>query len=101
MATNSTYGIDYLYAEHNTTTYFNTNEGWIKIEGTNGRQIDKQIQETNSKRPNYIKKIEQIREDILINDETYSIYKFECRPYGYLTKDGRLEYAFDVNNIQW
>lgn len=52
-------------------------------------------------RPNYIKDIELLVPDIILNGSKYSIYKFACRPYGYITKDGSFNYNFDVDNIEW
>lgn len=83
-----------------TSYYFVENE-WIKIDAADAEPIFEKIFEQDCNRPNFIKDIRIIATDILLDEEEYSIYKFECRPYGYITKDGKLEYNFDVNNIKW
>ena len=98
---NSNYAIERVFPFHNATKYFNVNGEWVMIKGINGQEIDKKIIETECNRPNFIKNIKIINSDISIKGRLYSIYKFECRPYGFITKDGKFDYNFDVNNIKW
>lgn len=64
------------------------------------KQLCESILEVNKNRPNFIKKITKLGKcNILV--EEYDMYRFECRPYGYITASGELIYDFDVNNIKW
>ena len=97
---NSKYGTRKLYVIHRFPGYFEDKNGlWYEITKENGSKVDEQIFNNELNRPNYIKDIELIISDILLNGNKYSIYKFECRPYGYITKDGSFNYDFDVDNI--
>ena len=83
------------------TSYYYVDDEWRKIEGSTAQKIYDEIFEQECCRPNFIQYIEIIAEEIVLDGETYSIFKFECRPYGFITKDGKFDYEFDVNNIQW
>lgn len=99
---NSKYGTQKLHVIHRFPGYFEDRNGlWYEITKENGSIIDEQIWDMELNRPNYIKDIELIIPDIILNGRKYSIYKFACRPFGYITKDGSLNYNFDVNNIKW
>lgn len=64
------------------------------------KHLCESILEVNNNRPNYIKKITKMGNcNILAKD--YEMYRFECRPYGFITTSGELIYDFDVNNIKW
>lgn len=84
-----------------TTCYYHIDNEWRKIEGTAAQRVYDKIFEQQCNRPNFIKDIMCIAEEIILFGEKYSIFKFECRPYGYITKDGKFDYNFDVNNIKW
>ena len=71
------------------------------IEGNKAQKIYDELFEQLFNRPNFIQDIESIAEEIVLDGETYSMFRFECRPYGFITKDGKFDYDFDVNNIQW
>ena len=83
------------------TQYYCVENEWRKIDEADSKPIFDKIFKQKCNRPNFIKDIEIIATDILLDGEKYSIYKFECRPYGYITKVGKLDYNFDVNNIKW
>ena len=83
------------------TSYYYVEDEWRKISEADSKPIFDKIFKKDCNRPNFIKDIKIIARDILLDEEEYSLYKFECRPYGYLTKDGKFEYDFDVNNIKW
>ena len=83
------------------TCYYLVDNEWRKIEGSTAQKVYEKIFEQKCKRPNFIKDIECIAEEIILDEEEYSMYRFECRPYGYITKDGNFDYNFDVNNIKW
>ncbi|MBR5776897.1 MAG: hypothetical protein IKY22_00295 [Bacteroidales bacterium] len=80
--------------------YFVDNE-WQKIRKSDIQLAYDKIFYQKCNRPNFIKEIENIISDIPLNGKEYSIFKFQCRPYGYITKDGTFDYDFDVNNIKW
>ena len=99
---NNKYGTKKLHVIHRFPGYFkDVNGQWYEITKENGHKIDEQIFEMEVNRPNYIKDIKPIVRDIPHEGNMYSIYKFECRPYGFLSKDGTLNYSFDVDNINW
>lgn len=99
---NSKYGTQKLQVIHRFPGYFEGKNGlWYEITKENGGKIDEQIFNMELNRPNYIKDIELLVPDIILNGSKYSIYKFACRPYGYITKDGSFNYNFDVDNIEW
>jgi len=99
---NSKYGTQKLHVIHRFPEYFEDKNGlWYEITKENDSKIDEQIFDKELNRPNYIKDIELIASGIILNGNKYSIYKFECRPYGYITKDGSFDYNFDVDNIEW
>ena len=100
MLYNDKFGIKRLHSKHDATKYF-FETVWYEITGENGKQIDKLIFDTECNRPNFIRDIERIEQSIRIDDILYSVYKFECRPFGYITKDGSFNYNFDVDNIEW
>lgn len=95
------YGTKKLFVYHNGTRYYEENGLWYEITGENGNRIDEQVYEMELNRPNYIKNIKVIKENVFYKDRLFSIFKFECRPYGYITKDGSFNYNFDVDNIEW
>lgn len=73
-------------------------------------KLYKELSSINDNRPNFIKKIIKIGKCALLGEENfysrnevteYEIYRFECRPYGYINTYGELIYDFDVNNIKW
>ncbi len=64
------------------------------------KQLRESMSIINDNRPNYIKKIVKLGKYNILAKE-YEIYRFECRPYGYITPSGELIYDFDVNNIKW
>lgn len=73
-------------------------------------QLYKELCLTNNNRPNFIKKITKMGSCAILGKENlyygkgvteYEIYRFECRPYGYINTSGELIYDFDVNNIKW
>jgi hypothetical protein len=94
------YGIN-RYKFMPSTCYYLVDNEWRKIEGSTAQKVYEKIFEQKCKRPNFIKDIECIAEEIILDEEEYSMYRFECRPYGYITKDGNFDYNFDVNNIKW
>ena len=71
------------------------------IEGSVAQKAYEKLFEQHIKRPNFIQDVERIADEIVLEGETYSIFRFECRPYGFITKEGKFDYDFDVNNIQW
>ena len=98
---NEKFGTNKLYVYHNHTRYYEENGLWYEITGENGSRIDEQVYEMELDRPNYIKDIMVILENISHDGNLYSIFKFECRPFGYITEKGILNYDFDVDNIEW
>lgn len=98
---NEKFGTNKLYVFHNHTRYYEENGLWYEITGENGSRIDEQVYKMELNRPNYIKNIKVIKDNILYKDRMFSIFKFECRPFGYITKDGSFNYNFDVDNIEW
>lgn len=95
------YGSKKLFVNHRQTRYYEDNGLWYEITGENSSKIDERVYEMELSRPNFIKNIITIKENILYEDLMFSIFKFECRPYGYITKDGSFNYKFDVDNIEW
>ena len=94
------YGITrFLFIPH--TCYYYVDDEWRMIEGSVAQKAYEKLYEQNVNRPNYIQEVESIADEIVLEGETYSIFRFKCRPYGYITKDGKFDYDFDVNNIQW
>ena len=99
---NDKFGIMKYHSKHDATKYFELAENrWYEITGENGKQIDKLIFDIECNRPNYIKDIKRVKQNIQLNGSVYSIYKFECRPVGYITENGSLIYDFDIENIEW
>lgn len=94
------YGIN-RYKLMPSTCYYLVNNEWRKIEGSTAQRVYDKIFEQKCKRPNFIRDIECIAEEIILEEEEYSMYRFECRPFGFITKDGKFDYDFDVNNINW
>ena len=94
------YGIKRWKCVPDTEYYYVDNE-WRKIEGSAAQVVFDKIFEQRCSRPNYIQDIKRIADEIVLDSETYSIFKFECRPYGFITIDGKFDYNFDVNNIKW
>ena len=94
------YGINrYIFHPH--TCYYLVNDEWRMIKGYKAQKVYEKLNELESNRPNYIQEVISVADEIVLNGEKYSIFKFECRPYGFITKDGKFDYSFDVNNIQW
>ena len=58
------------------------------------------ISSVNNKRPNFIKKVVEVGSCNILSEQC-DLYRFECRPYGYITPSGKLIYDFDVNSIKW
>lgn len=83
------------------TEYYYVDDEWRKIEGSAAQIVYDKIFEQQCSRPNYIQNIKRIVDEIVLDGESYSIFRFECRPYGFITKDGKFDYNFDVNNINW
>lgn len=83
------------------TCYYFVNGEWEMIQDMDAKPLYDRIFELNCNMPNFIRDTELLASNISVEDVNYSLYKFECRPYGCLTKDGRFEYSFDVNNIKW
>lgn len=88
----------------------NSGERCLHISSENYDKLYKELSLTNNNRPNFIKKITKIGNCAMLGKENlyfdrgvteYEIYRFECRPYGYITPSGELIYDFDVNNIKW
>lgn len=94
------YGIKRFKFKPYSCYYFVDNE-WRMIEGSVAQKAYDTLFEQNESRPNYIQDIQTIADEIILDGETYSIYRFQCRPYGFISKDGKFDYDFDVNNIQW
>lgn len=94
------YGIKRCKFKPNTCYYYEGDE-WRKIEESTAQKVFDKIYKQECSRPNFIQNIKIIAEEIVLEGETFSIFKFECRPYGFITKDGNLDYNFDVNNIKW
>lgn len=94
------YGI-YRRTYQTETHYYFVEGEWRMIDGSVAQKIGKKILEQEKNRPNFIGNITRIVTGIVLDGEIYSIFKFMCRPYGYITKDGKFDYDFDVNNIQW
>lgn len=94
------YGINRnIFEPH--TCYYYVDDEWRMIEGNEAKKLYNKILEQNINRPNYIQDIEHIAEEVVLQNEVYSIFRFKCRPFGFITDDGKFEYDFDVNNIQW
>jgi hypothetical protein len=94
------YGITrYLFVPN--TCYYYVDDEWRMIEGSVAQKAYEKLFEQHIKRPNFIQDVERIADEIVLEGETYSIFRFECRPYGFITKEGKFDYDFDVNNIQW
>lgn len=94
------YGITrYLFVPH--TCYYYVDDEWRMIEGSVAQKAYEKLYEQHVNMPNYIQKVDSIADEIVLEGETYSIFRFKCRPYGFITKDGKFDYDFDVNNIQW
>lgn len=83
------------------TCYYFVDEEWRMIEKSVAQKAYDKIFEQHENRPNYIQDIERVADEIMLDGEIYSIFKFECRPFGFITKDGKFDYNFDVDNIQW
>lgn len=83
------------------TSDFLVDGKWYEIRESDAQIVYEKLFEQECNRPNYIKDIEILASEIPLNGEKYSIYRFECRPYGYLSKDGVFSYDFDVDNIIW
>ena len=83
------------------TSYYYVDDEWRMIEGSVAQKVYEKLFEQSVRRPNYIQYVDRIADEIILEGETYSIFRFKCRPYGFITKDGLFEYDFDVNNIQW
>jgi len=73
-------------------------------------KLYKDLSLINDNRPNFIKRIIKVGKCAILGTENlyyrkditeYEIYRFECRPYGYINTSGELLYDFDVNNIKW
>lgn len=94
------YGINRYKVKPRTCYYYVDNE-WRKIEGSTAQVVYDKLFEQTCNRPNYIQCIESIADEIILNGDKYSLFKFECRPYGFITRDGKFDYNFDVNNIKW
>ena len=71
------------------------------IEGSVAQKAYEKLYAQHVNRPNYIQEVDRIADEIVLEGETYSLFRFKCRPYGFITKDGKFDYDFDVNNIQW
>ena len=94
------YGITrYLFVPD--TCYYYVDDEWRMIEGSVAHKACERLYEQHVNMPNYIQKVDRIADEIVLEGETYSIFRFKCRPYGFITKDGKFDYDFDVNNIQW
>lgn len=94
------YGIKrYLFVPD--TCYYYVDDEWRMIEGSVAQKAYEKIYEQHVNRPNYIQEVDRIADEIVLEGETYSLFRFKCRPYGFITKDGKFDYDFDVNNIQW
>ena len=74
------------------------------------KQLYEKLHTANDNRPNFINKVVKVGQCAILGKENlyygdketvYDIYRFECRPYGYITTSGDLVYNFDVNNIKW
>lgn len=83
------------------TCYYYVDDEWRMIEGSVAQKAYDILFEQQVSRPNYIEDIIRIADEIVLDGEVYSIFRFECRPFGFITKDGKFDYDFDVNNIQW
>ncbi len=78
----------------------NWNNCYLHIPYEGYKQLCESLMEVNKDRPNFIKKITKLGKCSIL-EKKYDIYRFECRPYGYITTSGELKYDFDVNNIKW
>ena len=83
------------------TCHYYINGEWIKIVDIDAQKVSDKIFEQECNRPNFIRDIERIASDVPIDGKKYSIFRFQCRPYGYITKDGKFDYDFDVEHIKW
>ena len=87
-----------------------TDSRWLHISSESYDLLYKKCCLINNNRPNFINKITKLGYCALFDAESlnygrnkneYEIYRFECRPYGYISTNGELIYDFDVNNIKW
>lgn len=94
------YGINrFIFEPH--TCYYYIDDEWRMIEGTAAKKAYEEIFKKGLSRPNYIQNICRIADEVVLDKEVYSIFRFECRPFGFLNKEGQFDYDFNVNNIQW
>lgn len=49
---------------------------------------------------NFITDIKYIK-PIVFHEKKCNLYKFKCRPYGYINLNGKFELDFDINHIKW
>ncbi|MBP5540614.1 MAG: hypothetical protein J6X88_03095 [Bacteroidales bacterium] len=101
ICTDNNYGIKRYVSHCRKNNYFNIDGEWYYVKDCEANRIYEQIFEQECNRPNFIRDIKLLCRNVLVGSDSYSIYRFECRPYGYITKEGKLEYNFDVNNIKW
>ena len=83
------------------TCYYNVDDEWRMIDGSAAQKVYDKLFEQRGNRPNFIQDVETVADEIILDGEVYGIFLFECRPFGFITKDGRFDYDFDVNNIIW
>ena len=95
------YNIMRWKATYQRDCFYNVDGRWLIIPKEEKQKLSDEIFNIECHKPNYIKNISCLAKNLLLCGKTYSIYMFECRPFGYLTKDGVLEYDFDVENIVW
>lgn len=92
--------LDYVISVKACKYYKNQDSQYLHIPYEGYKQLCESILEVNNNRPNYIKKITKLGKCIIMAKD-YEMYRFECRPYGFITTSGELVYDFDVNNIKW
>lgn len=94
-----TKGIFFQYAPY--TGYYCEKGLWYELDK---KDMEKSIEKLCSKYfpvKNFINNIFKIKDGIQCNDEIYDLYMFKCRPFGYIDKNGLVNYFFDINNIEW
>lgn len=83
------------------TSYYKIKNKYFRINAEESRPISDKAFDLNLNAPNYIEKIILIKENTNINGKKCDVYKFHCRPYAMVDKDGCFEYNFNINKIQW
>lgn len=81
--------------------YYKDGDDWGFMSGSSLTDVLNNIDILNDGRPNFVEEIIHVMDGFIVNGESYSVYRFEVKPFGFINHDGIFDYNFDVENINW